>query len=199
MLGLLLGGLFLVFGAAASLFSWTGDQHAFFTPVLPLVAILVGLGLHRTRQHLGPIVLPTVLALTLLTPPALYAAASLGLASLGGTSGQRLEKQEFLWPAKRGYHLPERWAASVLEQVPHGAQLVSQWSEGTVLYTLRSQGTYPDVDLKLYRSGPLPLATDGQRQFLSWKPTLTAGQAWPQLQADELVELGPGLAERRLP
>ena len=198
-LGLLIGGLLLVFGAAASLFSWTGDQHAFFTPLLPLVAILGGLGLHVIRQHLGPIALPTVLALTLMTPPALYAFASIGLGSLGSSPGQRLERQEFLWPAKRGYNLPERWGASVLEQLPQGAQLVSQWSEGAVLYSLRAQGLYQSVELKLHRSGPLPKAADGQRQFLSWKPTLTIGQAWPQLSDEEIIELGPGLAERRIP
>jgi hypothetical protein len=168
----LLGGLLLAFIIAGSLFPWTGDQYAFFSPVLPLVALAAGLGLARQLNRSRDSLAPLLIAGSLLMPPLLYAIVSFGpSANNSGAQHALLERQEFLWPPKASYRFPQDWALSRLKGLPPKATLVSQWAEGTVFEYLQSEGIRSDVKLVLHRSGPLDLSSIEAPAFITWKPT----------------------------
>jgi len=168
----LLGGLLFAFIIAGTLFRWTGDQYAFFSPVLPLVAIAAGIGLAGRLERLHKSLAPLLTAGCLVMPPLLYATLSFG-PSADDTMTQRvlLERQEFLWPPKATYRVPRDWALTRLEGLPPKATLVSQWAEGTVFEYLQSRGIRQDVQLVMHRDGPLDLTSIAGPTFISWKPT----------------------------
>lgn len=191
----LLIGHLIAYALAGSLFDWTGDQYAFFSPVLPLVALLAGLGLARLSEPgAGPLA-PLSAALSLLLPPLLYAWLAFSAPPPGDRPPDRLDRQEFLWPAKAGYELPERWCRARLQALPAGSTLVSQWAEGTVFEYLQTTGLRPDVRLLMHRSGPLDLEGVDGRVFVSWKPTRALPpEALRELDLD-LIGTEPGFRE----
>lgn len=190
----LLGGLLLAFIVAGSLFPWTGDQYAFFSPVLPLVALAAGLGLARQLKSSQRSIPSLLIAACLVMPPLLYAVLSFGPSADDSAEQQALlERQEFLWPPKATYTFPHDWARSRLQALPPEATLVSQWAEGTVFEYLQSEGIRSDVTLVLHRSGPLDLSSIKAPVFITWKPTKDGP---PEAFVDQGLELKgevPGL------
>ena len=196
----LLGGLFVVFIIAGSLFPWTGDQYAFFSPVLPLVALAAGVGLARRNLRSRKSLAPVLIAGCLVMPPLLYAALSFGpSADDSATQRSLLERQEFLWPPKATYRVPQEWAQARLEAMPRKATLVSQWAEGTVFQYLQSEGIRSDVKLVLHRSGPLDLSSVKAPVFITWKPTRDGPPAAFVEQGLELEGEALGLRRLKLP
>jgi len=167
----LFGGLLVAFVVAGSLFGWTGDQYAFFSPLLPLVALLAGMGLTEVLSRFHRRAAPILVALSIAMPPATYAVLTFGPWTSDLSPGARLERQEFIWPPKAGYDFPETWVRDRLAELPTGATLISQWAEGTVVQYLQKRGLRVDIKLVLHRSGPIDLASLDGPTFVSWKPT----------------------------
>ncbi|MEE2829799.1 MAG: hypothetical protein VX498_11480, partial [Myxococcota bacterium] len=167
---LLLGGSLGACCLAGLLFAWTGDQYAFFSPILPLVALMAGLGLAAWSPR-SPGLPRLALALVVAAPPLLYGWLAFGGSAPSLDREGSLDRQEFLWPARAGYQFPERWCRTRMDELPQGATLVAQWSEGTVFEYLQEQGRRPDLHIQLHRSGPLLLDEDAGPVYVSWKPT----------------------------
>jgi len=196
----LLGGLLVAFTLAGSLFGWTGDQYAFFSPLLPLVALLAGLGLASRLGKAKRSFPALMIAASLATPPFFYAVLSFGpTAPDSATRAALLERQEFAWPPKAGYSFPEDWARKRLEALPPRATLVAQWAEGTIFEYLQSEGLRTDVTLQLHRSGPLDLAALKAPVFVTWKPTRPSPPEAFKRQGLQLEGQAPGFRGLVLP
>jgi hypothetical protein len=144
-------------------------------------------------------VAPLAISLSIAAPPALYAMLAFGPSSSSRSPADRLERQEFLWPAKAGYDFPEDWVRGQLTELPPGARLVSQWAEGTVVEYLQERGLRPDVRLELHRSGPLDNTRLDVPVFVSWKPTRKGPPEALLSQGIQLRVIEPGMSQVVVP
>lgn len=166
----------LLLGAAgvnAALFihhtAWTSRaKFVFYIADYAVFAVLCALGADWILQRLRPAgtrgsVAPwavTIGLLTLVVPPAVYAAAprvvtSLGLVQAGADRlAYRSDAEFFLNPGKRGYDGARRFALDALRLARPGAVIYADYTPFCVLvFIQRVEGVRPDISLR-YQAAP---------------------------------------------
>lgn len=133
----------------------------FYLPTFLVAAVWCGLGLEPFLARLSPARRPVAalgaLAAAAAAPPALYAATALWAlpairpAAIYGRhdAGYKDRARFYLWPPKRGFDEPERFARRAFDTMPKGAVVVADFQESEVLRW--AQATWkerPDLDIR---------------------------------------------------
>jgi 4-amino-4-deoxy-L-arabinose transferase-like glycosyltransferase len=127
-----------------------GDRYVMMLPAVCAAAVLAGIAAaERMNRGYLRILLP---ALALLCPPVFYGVLArsevperLGLFK-GLTAAHR---EAFLWPGHSGDRSASEFAGRVLETIPEGALLLTEWGDGCALqYVQQTSKSRPDIEIR---------------------------------------------------